>query len=326
MRRASPACASSTTRSGRPTDARHAAARSFGTRQQRPRWRHRTRRERCRSGWPTGSRCSGAHAALPGTRAVPGVEEVTDGVYRRTLRLPHGQGRRRAQAARWAYRMQAATGRPRDLAAAVGAAGACWTSTRTLPRPRRTWPAIRCSAPLVLARSGGARARHGGRRGARDRGRCSASRSRSRPRARRAGRADARARRAARAPGRWPDPPVSHAAGHRGGRSTAAPWPDAPPPTLQALAEGLATGRPVDPGSDRAQIRSGLLEIPGIGPWTTEYIAMRALGDPDAFCRVTSASGTRSSGSAASAPARGVGSWRAVETVARIRAQHLWAA
>jgi AraC family transcriptional regulator of adaptative response / DNA-3-methyladenine glycosylase II len=25
------------------------------------------------------------------------------------------------------------------------------------------------------------------------------------------------------------------------------------------------------------------LEIPGIGPWTTEYIAMRALADTDAF-------------------------------------------
>jgi len=26
-----------------------------------------------------------------------------------------------------------------------------------------------------------------------------------------------------------------------------------------------------------------LLEIPGIGKWTAQYIAMRALGDPDAF-------------------------------------------
>src|SRR5262249_54553733 len=26
-----------------------------------------------------------------------------------------------------------------------------------------------------------------------------------------------------------------------------------------------------------------LLDIPGIGPWTAEYIAMRALGEPDAF-------------------------------------------
>jgi AraC family transcriptional regulator of adaptative response / DNA-3-methyladenine glycosylase II len=26
-----------------------------------------------------------------------------------------------------------------------------------------------------------------------------------------------------------------------------------------------------------------LLKLPGVGPWTAAYIAMRALGDPDAF-------------------------------------------
>jgi 3-methyladenine DNA glycosylase/8-oxoguanine DNA glycosylase len=26
-----------------------------------------------------------------------------------------------------------------------------------------------------------------------------------------------------------------------------------------------------------------MLELPGVGPWTAEYVAMRALGDPDAF-------------------------------------------
>jgi AraC family transcriptional regulator of adaptative response / DNA-3-methyladenine glycosylase II len=30
-------------------------------------------------------------------------------------------------------------------------------------------------------------------------------------------------------------------------------------------------------------MRGALQELPGIGPWTAEYIAMRALGDPDAF-------------------------------------------
>jgi AraC family transcriptional regulator of adaptative response / DNA-3-methyladenine glycosylase II len=32
-----------------------------------------------------------------------------------------------------------------------------------------------------------------------------------------------------------------------------------------------------------AQARAALQELPGIGPWTAEYVAMRALGDPDAF-------------------------------------------
>jgi AraC family transcriptional regulator of adaptative response / DNA-3-methyladenine glycosylase II len=54
--------------------------------------------------------------------------------------------------------------------------------------------------------------------------------------------------------------------------------------TLLSLAEALASGEiAIDPGSDRAQLRSQLLEIPGIGDWTAEYIAMRALADPDAF-------------------------------------------
>ncbi|MCX5203114.1 helix-turn-helix domain-containing protein [Streptomyces sp. NBC_00237] len=49
---------------------------------------------------------------------------------------------------------------------------------------------------------------------------------------------------------------------------------------VAALAEGtLMLG--VDSDWDRA--RAQLLELPGFGPWTTEVIAMRALGDPDAF-------------------------------------------
>ncbi|MER6465298.1 AlkA N-terminal domain-containing protein [Streptomyces sp. NPDC001228] len=35
--------------------------------------------------------------------------------------------------------------------------------------------------------------------------------------------------------------------------------------------------------SDWAEARAGLLELPGFGPWTVDVIAMRALGDPDAF-------------------------------------------
>ncbi|MGH2753018.1 MAG: AlkA N-terminal domain-containing protein [Actinomycetota bacterium] len=54
--------------------------------------------------------------------------------------------------------------------------------------------------------------------------------------------------------------------------------------TLRSLAESLADGRLIlDRGSDRDEARSRLMEIPGIGPWTASYVAMRALGDPDAF-------------------------------------------
>jgi AraC family transcriptional regulator of adaptative response / DNA-3-methyladenine glycosylase II len=54
--------------------------------------------------------------------------------------------------------------------------------------------------------------------------------------------------------------------------------------TLIALIAGLADGSVVlDPGCDWEAARSQLLAVPGIGPWTAEVIAMRGLGDPDAF-------------------------------------------
>jgi AraC family transcriptional regulator, regulatory protein of adaptative response / DNA-3-methyladenine glycosylase II len=53
---------------------------------------------------------------------------------------------------------------------------------------------------------------------------------------------------------------------------------------LLGLARALAGGDlTLDAGSDRGETRMRLLALPGIGPWTTEYIAMRALRDPDAF-------------------------------------------
>lgn len=54
--------------------------------------------------------------------------------------------------------------------------------------------------------------------------------------------------------------------------------------TLKAAARLSASGElPLDPGDDVAEARRRLLAIPGIGPWTAEYVAMRALADPDAW-------------------------------------------
>jgi len=39
----------------------------------------------------------------------------------------------------------------------------------------------------------------------------------------------------------------------------------------------------LDGGVDRDEARSRLLALPGVGPWTAAYVAMRALRDPDAF-------------------------------------------
>ncbi|MDP7705353.1 DNA-3-methyladenine glycosylase 2 family protein [Mycobacterium sp. TY815] len=54
--------------------------------------------------------------------------------------------------------------------------------------------------------------------------------------------------------------------------------------TVSGLVDALAAGSvTLDPGCDWTRARSQLLELPGIGPWTAEVIAMRGLGDPDAF-------------------------------------------
>jgi AraC family transcriptional regulator of adaptative response / DNA-3-methyladenine glycosylase II len=54
--------------------------------------------------------------------------------------------------------------------------------------------------------------------------------------------------------------------------------------TLRTLAGAMATGRlDLDPGTDPAEAAARLSELPGIGPWTVSYILMRAVRDPDAF-------------------------------------------
>jgi AraC family transcriptional regulator of adaptative response / DNA-3-methyladenine glycosylase II len=54
--------------------------------------------------------------------------------------------------------------------------------------------------------------------------------------------------------------------------------------TLRAAAEAHAAGElPLDPSADRDDARARLLALPGVGPWTADYVAMRALGDPDGF-------------------------------------------
>ncbi|WP_106816900.1 DNA-3-methyladenine glycosylase 2 family protein [Microbacterium timonense] len=47
-----------------------------------------------------------------------------------------------------------------------------------------------------------------------------------------------------------------------------------------ALADGSLT---LTTGDDAADQRAALLAMPGIGPWTADYVRMRVLGDPDVF-------------------------------------------
>jgi 3-methyladenine DNA glycosylase/8-oxoguanine DNA glycosylase len=52
---------------------------------------------------------------------------------------------------------------------------------------------------------------------------------------------------------------------------------------LRALADAVAGGLRLDPPLDLSVTRAAILALPGFGPWTVEYIAMRALRDPDAW-------------------------------------------
>ncbi len=53
--------------------------------------------------------------------------------------------------------------------------------------------------------------------------------------------------------------------------------------TLRALAIACRDHLTIDPAAERGPLLRELLALPGIGPWTAEYLAVRALGNRDAF-------------------------------------------
>jgi AraC family transcriptional regulator of adaptative response / DNA-3-methyladenine glycosylase II len=53
---------------------------------------------------------------------------------------------------------------------------------------------------------------------------------------------------------------------------------------LAGLAQAVATGSlPLDGSASLSEALERLMALPGVGPWTAHYVAMRALGEPDAF-------------------------------------------
>jgi AraC family transcriptional regulator, regulatory protein of adaptative response / DNA-3-methyladenine glycosylase II len=98
--------------------------------------------------------------------------------------------------------------------------------------------------------------------------------------------------------------------------------------TLAALVEALRSERlSLEPGCDRDEAIAALSELPGFGPWTTQVIAMRALGDPDAFPvadlgvrRAAQALGLPAAPAALTARAERWRPWRAYAV------QYLWSA
>lgn len=65
---------------------------------------------------------------------------------------------------------------------------------------------------------------------------------------------------------------------------TTLPMPRSRARALTTALTAVADGRlSLDPGADRLATRQALTAIAGIGPWTADYVALRALGDPDVF-------------------------------------------
>ncbi|WP_433453820.1 AlkA N-terminal domain-containing protein [Streptomyces sp. CA-142005] len=97
--------------------------------------------------------------------------------------------------------------------------------------------------------------------------------------------------------------------------------------TFTTLVRALADGSlHLGAESDWAETRARLLTLPGFGPWTVDVIAMRALGDPDAFLptdlgirRAAQELGLPSTPAALTARAEAWRPWRAYAV------QYLWA-
>ncbi|WP_173084161.1 AlkA N-terminal domain-containing protein [Phytohabitans rumicis] len=187
--------------------------------------------------------------------ALPGVEAVTDGQYHRTLRLPHGPGRvavsfdrvRRSVSPGFATVGLALTD-VRDVAAAVQRCRDIFdldADPALIEEDLLPDPVL---GPLMRARPG------------------------------------------LRVPGCADgfELAVTAVLGRRAGR-LADITPEAlldadVPVTVRALAQAVVDkGLTLDRGADRDEAVAVLRAIPGIGPQTAGYIAMRALADPDVF-------------------------------------------
>lgn len=213
---------------------------------------------------------------------IPGVEEWRDGAYRRTLRLPHAHGIVSLRPAQGHILCQLLLTDLRDLTSAV----ACCRRLLDLDADPQAVDAHLSSDPALAPLVAGSPGR----------------------RVRRAVTGEEAAIRAAmadrlggtRIPAdlarivlslgeRVIDPsgtldhlfPTAAAVADRG---QVPDGPDVFPSGVVAVATALARGRlDVTPGADRQVVRTRLAAIPGVDRSLAEMIAMRALGDPDAF-------------------------------------------
>jgi AraC family transcriptional regulator of adaptative response / DNA-3-methyladenine glycosylase II len=244
-------------------------------------------------------------------RAIPGVEAVADGRYRRTMLLPNGTGLLSLGSGTLGYvDCELQLEDLRDLTAAVQR---CRRLLDLDADPEAVTASLAASesvlAPLALA--------HPGRRvpghvdGNELALRAVLGQQVSVAAARRLG---ARLVAAYGKPLERPEGTLTHCFPTAETLAAADPGTLPMPRTRAAALTGLATALAsgdlsLDPGADRDRAEAQLLALPGIGPWTVGYIRMRALSDPDAFLPadvgVLEALGRLSAGAAGGAGARG---------------------
>jgi AraC family transcriptional regulator of adaptative response / DNA-3-methyladenine glycosylase II len=213
-------------------------------------------------------------------RAVPGVEEVAGGVYRRSLRLPGGPGVVELVPADDHVRCRAWLEDPRDLEPALER---CRRALDLDADPVRVDAALARDPvlrPLVRAAPGLRAPGHVD-------GPELAARVILGQQVSLAAAATLAGRLVADAGERLPAPvgQVTHLFPEPGVLAAVAlPMPASRARALRALATALRAGDlDLGPGADRVAARAALLALPGVGPWTAEMVALRALGDHDAF-------------------------------------------
>ncbi len=259
-------------------------------------------------------------------RAVPGVEEVVDGIYRRSLRLPHGPAIVELADDGEAVRCALALADPRDLGAAVARCrrlldldadpvavddvlgGDPILRDLVAATPGRRSPGAVDGAELAVRAVLGQGITVAGAR-------TLAARlvaARGTPLAAPSGGVThlfpAATDLAAADPGEHPGPAARRAA-------------------LHGVALALATHElDLDAGADRIEATRRLRAIRGIGPWTAAYVAMRALADPDVLLPGDVALHRAAVGRGGPGDARGLAAlaarWRPWRSYA---VHHLWA-
>ena len=226
-------------------------------------------------------------------RAVPGIEEVDGDTLRRTIPLPHGVA---VAELTLAHEGHAATKggphvdavlQPRRPARPGGRREPLPCTARPGRRPARRGRRARRRPAAGAARRAGARADAWPAPPTAPRWPCAPCWG-SRSQWRRRGRPRLAWSGPSAAPLAQPIGALTHAFPTAEALAEAdpalLPMPASRARTIRALARAIAERRlELDPGADRDETRRRLLELPGVGPWTASYIAMRALADTDAF-------------------------------------------